>query len=91
MVRVIFVGVFIAALGMMANQDMTPPEAAPAADIAEAPDAYEPLQGTCGDGQCQPPEDCRSCPQDCGGCCGDSRCDPPEDCRSCPQDCGPCS
>jgi hypothetical protein len=50
-----------------------------------------PLQGgTCGDGRCQPPDDCRSCPQDCGDCCGDGRCAPPEDCRSCPSDCGSC-
>ncbi len=47
----------------------------------------EPLQGSCGDYQCSPPEDCHSCPSDCGDCCGDHRCAPPEDCRSCPSDC----
>lgn len=49
-----------------------------------------PMQNTCGDGQCQPPDDCHSCPQDCGSCCGDGRCAPPEDCRSCDRDCGRC-
>lgn len=59
---------------------------APAPSIAPA----DPLQGgSCGDYRCQPPEDCRSCPQDCGDCCGNYRCEPPEDCNSCPQDC-PC-
>lgn len=48
----------------------------------------EPLQGgSCGDYRCQPPEDCQTCPQDCGDCCGNYRCEPPEDCNSCPQDC----
>lgn len=45
------------------------------------------LDGQCGDGRCQPPEDCNSCSQDCGSCCGDHRCQPPEDERSCPRDC----
>lgn len=56
--------------------------------IGEEP--LDPMQATCGDGQCQPPEDCNSCPQDCGNCCGNHRCEPPEDCNSCPQDCGNC-
>ena len=46
--------------------------------------------GSCGNGKCEPPEDCNTCPQDCGQCCGNYKCEPPEDCRSCPQDCGPC-
>jgi hypothetical protein len=46
--------------------------------------------GNCGNGKCEPPEDCNTCPQDCGQCCGNYKCEPPEDCRSCPQDCGPC-
>ena len=46
--------------------------------------------GSCGDGKCSPPEDCNTCPQDCGQCCGNYKCEPPEDCHSCPQDCGPC-
>lgn len=50
-------------------------------------DADELQGGSCGDRQCQPPEDCHSCPQDCGSCCGNNRCEPPEDCNSCPQDC----
>ncbi|MEM9074309.1 MAG: hypothetical protein AAGE52_37795 [Myxococcota bacterium] len=48
----------------------------------------EPL--SCGNGRCEPPEDCNTCPQDCGNCCGNYRCEPPEDCNSCPQDCGDC-
>ncbi|MBX7192585.1 MAG: hypothetical protein K1X94_11035 [Sandaracinaceae bacterium] len=49
-----------------------------------------PAQASCGDNRCSPPEDCNTCPEDCGRCCGDYRCAPPEDCNSCPQDCGPC-
>jgi hypothetical protein len=49
-----------------------------------------PAQASCGDYRCSPPEDCNSCPQDCGDCCGDRRCAPPEDCSSCPEDCGRC-
>lgn len=56
-----------------------------------APDEAAPMQrgDTCGDGRCQPPDDCNSCPQDCGECerCGDGRCQPPEDCDSCREDC----
>jgi hypothetical protein len=47
----------------------------------------------CGDGQCQPEEDCTNCPDDCGACpdlCGDGTCQLSEDCNSCPADCGPC-
>ena len=56
-----------------------------------APVQAQPLQrGSCGDGQCNPPEDCRSCSSDCGSCCGNHRCDNGEDCRSCSQDCGNC-
>ena len=44
-------------------------------------DADELQGGSCGDGQCQPPEDCNTCPQDCGQCCGNRRCEPPEDLR----------
>ena len=50
-------------------------------------DAPIALDGECGDGRCQAPEDCNSCSQDCGSCCGDHRCQPPEDARSCPGDC----
>ena len=53
-------------------------------------DQAEPLQASCGDQRCSAPEDCNTCPQDCGRCCGDRRCAPPEDCNSCPQDCGGC-
>ncbi len=49
-----------------------------------------PLQASCGDGRCQPPEDCHSCSADCGGCCGNHRCESPEDCHSCSADCGSC-
>jgi len=43
----------------------------------------------CGDGVCDPLEDCRICPADCGctPVCGDSICDPGEDHKSCPGDC----
>lgn len=46
----------------------------------------------CGDGACQPSEDCDTCPEDCGPCgvCGDGNCGPGEDCENCEQDCGPC-
>jgi hypothetical protein len=47
----------------------------------------------CGDGVCQPNEDCTNCPGDCGQCpdlCGDGVCQLMEDCNSCEADCGPC-
>lgn len=88
--RFIFIGAFVACLGMMAQYDESPMETE-AISTASADHEVDPLQGTCGDGQCQPPEDCNTCPRDCGTCCGNTRCEPPEDCRSCPQDCGPCS
>jgi hypothetical protein len=46
----------------------------------------------CGNSQCEPEEDCQSCPADCGACCGSSGCQPEygEDCQSCPEDCGAC-
>ena len=82
--RSMFATILAAALAL--GFGMSQPPAAPAPSITPA----EELQGgTCGDYRCQPPEDCRSCPQDCGDCCGNHRCEPPEDCRSCPQDC-PC-
>lgn len=91
MIRIIFVGVFAVTLGLIgvdqptAAADSPPPIAQSAAE-----DPAEPMQQpSCGDGQCQPPEDCNTCPQDCGNCCGNNRCEPPEDCNSCPQDC-PC-
>jgi hypothetical protein len=63
-----------------------------AADPVHGEAAIEgvPAQASCGDYRCSPPEDCNSCPQDCGDCCGDRRCAPPEDCNSCPEDCGRC-
>ncbi|GAB4509594.1 MAG: hypothetical protein Tsb0020_26210 [Haliangiales bacterium] len=50
---------------------------------------------TCGDGVCEPGEDCETCPEDCGECppppvCGDGVCEPGEDCETCPEDCGEC-
>ena len=48
------------------------------------------LGSECGNGSCEPPEDCNTCPQDCGDCCGNHKCEPPEDCHSCPSDCGDC-
>jgi hypothetical protein len=65
------------------------PDIASTSDLSPA--CSEPLQdASCGDGRCSPPEDCNTCPQDCGRCCGDYHCAPPEDCHSCPEDCGPC-
>jgi hypothetical protein len=53
-----------------------------------------PTTPRCGDGTCNPAEDCRSCPADCaagtGACptrCGDSFCDPSENATQCPGDC----
>jgi hypothetical protein len=49
--------------------------------------------GSCGNNSCDPPEDCMTCPADCGPCgpiCGDMTCDANENCMSCPADCGPC-
>ncbi len=46
----------------------------------------EPSWPRCGDGTCDPREDCRLCPQDCTcpAACGDNFCDPGE---TCPGDC----
>jgi len=77
MIRKLGAVVFFAAIGLAITAPST--QAAPAA-----------LHGSCGDGKCAPPEDCNSCPQDCGSCCGNYKCEPPEDCHSCPHDCGPC-
>jgi hypothetical protein len=43
--------------------------------------------GGCGDGTCDPDENCGFCPEDCGACvCGDSTCSPGE-CATCAGDC----
>jgi hypothetical protein len=48
----------------------------------------------CGDGYCDPPEDCSTCSEDCGICvyCGNGICEPEwgESCFTCPEDCGVC-
>ncbi len=88
----------VAALALVGSRLVTPASAAVPAPVAPAAPAVlapaveaVPLDGArCGDGKCQPPEDCKTCPQDCGGCCGNQKCEPPEDCNSCPQDCGKC-
>ena len=50
-------------------------------------------QTTCGDTLCMSPENCSSCPQDCGTCgvCGDGVCSANESCAFCPADCGVCA
>lgn len=58
---------------------------------AGASTAAEPL---CGDGLCDPSEDCTTCAADCGPCsgaCGDGVCDGRESCEVCPEDCGSCN
>ncbi|HEY1954150.1 MAG TPA: hypothetical protein VGH28_01020 [Polyangiaceae bacterium] len=80
MMRKLGMAAFLAAMGLVVAAPST--EAAPTEPTA--------LHGACGDGQCSPPEDCNSCPQDCGSCCGNNHCEPPEDCHSCPHDCGSC-
>jgi hypothetical protein len=53
----------------------------------------EVVGGSCGDGACEPDENCEVCPSDCPGCeapCGDGVCAPDEDCTVCYQDCSPC-
>jgi hypothetical protein len=83
----------VAALALVGSRLVPPASAAvPSAVPAPAPSAGEalPLDAKCGDGKCQPPEDCKTCPQDCGSCCGNGKCEPPEDCNTCPQDCGKC-
>lgn len=91
--HILVIGAFLFFGGLLLDGEHSPGqvEPSPSTEIgAPAAEAPIPLQGNCGDGQCQPPEDCHSCPQDCGSCCGNNRCEPPEDCRSCPQDCGSC-
>ncbi len=63
-------------------------------DAADAP--HIPVVTSCGDGSCDPPENCGACPDDCGACpedpCGDQTCDGAkgESCATCPKDCGAC-
>lgn len=47
----------------------------------------------CGNGTCDPNENCSNCALDCGVCpsCGNGKCDENETCSSCPQDCGQCA
>ena len=86
MVAAFFVALLGLGFGMAQANAATPSRSATPAVAVDA----SPLQGgSCGDNRCQPPEDCNTCPQDCGTCCGNFRCEPPEDCNSCPQDC-PC-
>ncbi|CAN5581947.1 hypothetical protein BH09MYX1_BH09MYX1_48200 [soil metagenome] len=68
----------------------TASKAAPPMALPDGAHAHHGGSATCGDYKCDPPEDCKSCPQDCGSCCGNSKCEPPEDCNSCPRDCGSC-
>jgi len=50
----------------------------------------------CGDERCDAPENCTTCPGDCGACpvCGNEICEtngtPPESCQTCNIDCGRC-
>ncbi|MFH2004990.1 MAG: hypothetical protein ABI333_00255 [bacterium] len=56
-----------------------------------SPDA---TPGDCGNGSCDPGEDCASCAADCGACpgvCGNAACDATESCWSCAADCGQCN
>lgn len=48
---------------------------------------------SCGDGSCDPDENCATCEADCNVCpdvCGDGQCTPSESCGSCEADCGVC-
>ena len=62
-------------------------------------DCTGPITPLCGDGACNPGEECNalgdpvagSCVADCPGCCGNGVCeDATEDCAQCPSDCGAC-
>jgi hypothetical protein len=47
----------------------------------------------CGNGVCEPGEDCLRCVADCGPCaatCGNATCEAEEHCVNCPTDCGVC-
>ena len=47
----------------------------------------------CGDGSCDPSENCNTCSSDCGVCppgCGDGTCQTSENCSSCVADCDVC-
>lgn len=50
------------------------------------------VPGSCGDGTCNPQEDCGSCASDCGVCttCGNGACESGETCGNCSADCGAC-
>ncbi len=67
------------------SSTFTPTNAGPA-------ESSKGLPGTCGDGTCNPQEDCGSCPGDCGICttCGNGTCEAGETCANCATDCGAC-
>jgi len=51
------------------------------------------IEPTCGNGECDPGESCRNCPEDCGSCgpvCGNGECESGETCFNCAKDCGEC-
>ena len=82
----------------LASPEVSTPDLA-GSDDTIVPDQAEPdldqvdlSVSVCGDGACQPDEDCWLCPEDCGDCCGDNICsaDPLESCSTCPWDCGEC-
>lgn len=58
-----------------------------------APSLHVEYNDECGDGDCQPYEDCFSCEGDCGACapgCNDGECGQGETCENCLADCGHC-
>ncbi len=66
-------------------------DAAVEADVGVDADVVVPP--VCGDGACDPNENCASCEVDCNKCpwsCGDGKCDSGETCTDCAQDCGQC-
>jgi len=86
-VVILFVGLVISSLALLLLFAFAPQEA-----------LARPLQDDCGNGQCEPKEDCDSCPQDCGPCnqgdddddddaeCGNEIVEPGEACDGMGQD-----
>jgi hypothetical protein len=71
-----------------------PDASTPASDLGGGGSDGALVSFQCGDGKCEPGEDCVLCQVDCGECaephCGDGFCLGDEDCQGCPADCGDC-
>ena len=78
-------------------QSQNPPQSQSTRTSLPAATAMLSPAPACGNGTCNPGENCTDCPGDCGACtpippsCGNGTCNPGENCADCPGDCGACT